>query len=115
MRCTNRQQVEYIEQDTIVKVSLDGFASAKRSSITQVSSPWGFARISSIRRGSNDYRNGDSAGLGTCVYVVDTGVATSHPEFEGRAVFLANFAGDSLDTDGYGHGTHCAGIVGSKT
>lgn len=42
---------------------------------------------------------------------------TSHfsPEFEGRATFLANFAGDGDNTDGNGHGTHCAGTVGSKT
>jgi hypothetical protein len=35
--------------------------------------------------------------------------------FSGRATFLANFAGDGDNTDGNGHGTHCAGTVGSKT
>ena len=35
-------------------------------------------------------------------------------EFEGRAEFLANYA-DKDDVDGQGHGTHCAGTVGSKT
>jgi cerevisin len=47
-------------------------------------------------------------------YVVDTGIDVSHPEFEGRAEWLANFA-DSENTDCNSHGTHCAGLVGSKT
>lgn len=48
-------------------------------------------------------------------YVVDTGVDQSHPEFEGRAEFLENFTGDNEDYDGNSHGTHCSGIIGSKT
>lgn len=36
-------------------------------------------------------------------------------EFEGRATFGANFAGDGQNTDGNGHGTHVAGTIGSKT
>lgn len=47
-------------------------------------------------------------------YIVDTGIDVSHPEFEGRAEWLANFA-DSKNTDCNSHGTHCAGLVGSKT
>lgn len=31
------------------------------------------------------------------------------------AEFLQNYAGDGLDTDGNGHGTHVAGTIGSKT
>ena len=48
-------------------------------------------------------------------YVVDTGIDVEHPEFEGRATWLANFAGDGQDTDCNSHGTHCAGLVGSKS
>jgi hypothetical protein len=47
--------------------------------------------------------------------VVDTGCDVTHPEFEGRATFLENFTGDNEDYDGNSHGTHCSGIVGSKT
>ena len=47
-------------------------------------------------------------------YVIDTGIDVDHPEFEGRATWLANFA-DSKDTDCNSHGTHCAGLVGSRS
>lgn len=47
-------------------------------------------------------------------YIVDTGIDTEHPEFEGRAVWGANFA-DNKDTDCNNHGTHVAGLVGSKS
>lgn len=48
-------------------------------------------------------------------YVVDTGIDVEHPEFEGRATWLENFSGDDQDTDCNSHGTHCAGLVGSKS
>jgi cerevisin len=46
-------------------------------------------------------------------YVVDTGIDVEHSDFEGRATWLANFA-DNEDTDCQSHGTHCAGLVGSR-
>jgi hypothetical protein len=53
-------------------------------------------------------------GVNIHTYVVDTGIDVEHPEFEGRAKWLANFA-DDTDTDCNSHGTHCAGLVGSKS
>jgi subtilisin family serine protease len=47
-------------------------------------------------------------------YIVDTGIDVKHSEFEGRATWLANFA-DNINTDCNNHGTHCAGLVGSKS
>ncbi|KAF2830369.1 subtilisin-like protease [Ophiobolus disseminans] len=114
----NLPGVEYVEQDAVVKASLGEFDNLeKRAFVTQSSSTWGLSRISHKNRqtGTLSYTYDDSAGAGTCVYVVDTGISTTHPEFEGRATFLANFAGDGSNTDGNGHGTHCAGTVGSKT
>lgn len=111
-------QVEYIEQDAVVKANLGEFETLeKKTYVTQSSSTWGLSRISHVTRqtSSYSYTYDDSAGAGTCVYVIDTGISTTHPEFEGRATFLANFAGDGQNTDGNGHGTHCAGTVGSKS
>jgi subtilisin family serine protease len=95
--------VDYIEQDAIVTIQ-----------DTQEGAPWGLARISSASPGGSTYTYDSSAGEGTCAYIVDTGIDVEHPEFEGRATWLANFADDD-DTDGQGHGTHVAGTVGSVT
>lgn len=49
------------------------------------------------------------------IYVIDTGIRTTHNEFEGRATFLVNTVGDNIDTDMAGHGTFCASEVAGKT
>lgn len=46
--------------------------------------------------------------------VIDTGIDITHPEFERRAKWLGNFI-DKDDFDGNSHGTHCGGLIGSKT
>ncbi|WEL37861.1 subtilisin-like serine protease [Encephalitozoon hellem] len=77
--------------------------------------PWGLAKIggsASFARGNYYYPI--NSGEGVDVYVLDTGVEVSHPEFEGRARWGANFVAGSLDEDEHGHGTHCAGVIGGK-
>jgi len=114
----NLPGVDYIEQDAIVTANLGEFDDIeKRAYTTQSSSTWGLSRVSHVNRqtSSYSYTYDTSGGAGTCVYVIDTGIQTNHPEFEGRATFLANYAGDGSNSDGNGHGTHCAGTVGSKT
>ncbi|KAI5860521.1 peptidase S8/S53 domain-containing protein [Durotheca rogersii] len=100
----NNDDVDYIEQDAVVTILA-----------TQENADWGLSRLSSSEPGTTTYTYDDSAGEGTCAYVIDTGIYTEHEEFEGRATFLANFADDDDDTDGNGHGTHVAGTIGSKT
>ncbi|ODV86303.1 hypothetical protein CANARDRAFT_27539 [[Candida] arabinofermentans NRRL YB-2248] len=48
-------------------------------------------------------------------YVIDSGVFVDHPEFEGRAENGPNFSDDPTVDDNVGHGTHVAGVIGSKT
>jgi subtilisin family serine protease len=55
-----------------------------------------------------------AAGSGVDVYVIDTGIKLTHQEFEGRAVWGANYV-DSIRDDNNGHGTHCAGTIGGAT
>jgi len=65
-------------------------------------------------------------GVGVNVYVLDTGIHTTHSEFGGRAFAGADIASTGTFTvctpssttcaaDRHGHGTHCAGTVGSST
>ncbi|KAH6604384.1 subtilisin-like protease pr1a [Trichoderma cornu-damae] len=97
--------VEYIEQDAIVQ--LNAF-------VSQTGAPWGLGRISHSAAGSTTYVYDDSAGEGTCAYVIDTGVDATHPEFEGRATLLKSYV-SGQDTDGNGHGTHVSGTIGSRS
>ncbi|KAI0242268.1 hypothetical protein L0F63_002576, partial [Massospora cicadina] len=97
-------EVEYVEQDQVVKLAK-----------VQHNATWGLARISHRTKFDGDYDYVyTSDGEGVSVYVIDTGIMVNHPEFEGRASIGASFAGYN-DDDEHGHGTHCAGTVGSKS
>lgn len=97
--------VEYIEQDAVVTT---------QATITQTGVPWGLARISHHALGATTYVYDESAGEGTCAYIIDTGIYVDHSEFQGRATWLGNFI-DSDNTDGAGHGTHVSGTIGGVT
>jgi subtilisin family serine protease len=100
----NHPDVEFIEQDAVI--SLNAY-------VTQSGATWGISRISH-REGTSGYTYDNSAGAGTCAYIIDTGIYTAHSDFGGRAVWAANFV-DSSNSDGNGHGTHVAGTVGGTT
>jgi serine protease AprX len=52
-------------------------------------------------------------GKGVKVALVDTGIDTSHPDLKGKVVEWKDFVnGKDQPYDDYGHGTHCAGIIG---
>ncbi|KAF5352594.1 hypothetical protein D9756_006339 [Leucocoprinus leucothites] len=86
--------------------------------VTETNAPWGLSRLSSSSKLSNQdtsaltysYTYDSSAGAGVDIYIVDTGVFTSHSQFGGRASWGATFGGYA-DADGNGHGTHCAGTA----
>ncbi|WP_413806647.1 S8 family peptidase [Streptomyces sp. OE57] len=81
---------------------------------TQENPPsWGLDRIDQEdTQGDKKYTYPDGAGEGVTAYVIDTGVRTSHKDFEDRATsgFDAVDNDDSAD-DGNGHGTHVAGTI----
>lgn len=46
--------------------------------VTQSDAPWGLGRISHTEPGSSEYVYDSSAGDGTCSYIIDTGLDTTH-------------------------------------
>lgn len=107
-------RVKYVEEDG--EVSLAGEA--------QRSPPnWGIDRIDQ-RRGLNNAYDYNTGGEGVNVYVIDTGVRTTHHEFlnEDGTRSRARFAYDAVDPingtgdpSGCGHGTLVAGVIGGRT
>lgn len=89
--------------------------------IEQPRAPYGLGLISHRNptlQNANQYVYDSSAGTGTTAYIVDSGINIEHPEFQGRADLGYN----ALDPrrrgvwgDTQGHGTHTAGIIGSRT
>src|SRR6266508_3691362 len=103
--------VHGVEQDTYVDVAG-----------TQNYPPWGLDRIDQRYLPLDDRYTAPNAAATVNVYVIDTGVLTTHQEFGGRAHVAFNaitgsttVAPDCTTTYAAGHGTHVAGIVGAKT
>ncbi|RYP54759.1 hypothetical protein DL769_010297 [Monosporascus sp. CRB-8-3] len=99
----NHPDVEFIEQDAIITINTDIQVEERelqeRAIVSQSGAPWGLGAISHQGTSSTTYVYDDSAGSGTCSYVVDTGIYTAHSQFGGRATFLANYA-DSSNSGG---------------
>jgi hypothetical protein len=81
---------------------------------TQTPTPsWGLDRIDQQTKvADNTYNYPADGGTGVRVYVVDTGVMATNPEFTGRILPGYDALGENLaDSDCHGHGTHVAGTV----
>ncbi|KAF6071890.1 Subtilase family protein [Candida albicans] len=87
--------------------------------VFQDSAPRHLARISRrkrmkpIKKYSYIYES-DFIGKKVSAYVIDSGIAIGHPEFQGRARTGKDFT-DEGPGDNNGHGTHVAGLIGSHT
>ncbi|MEM9383463.1 MAG: S8 family peptidase [Pseudomonadota bacterium] len=96
-------RVKYVEQDALSRIVGD-----------QSNPTWGIDRVDERSLPLDNNYHWDFTGSGVEVYVIDTGIRTSHVDYAGRAVWGADCIGTGL-SDNNGHGTHVAGTVGSAT
>ena len=95
--------VAYIEQDQTITLAA-----------TQTNATWGIDRIDQRNLPLSSTYTYTTSGSGVRVYIIDTGIRTSHTQFSGRASNVYDAFGGS-GNDCHGHGTHVAGTVGGTT
>ncbi|HSW20973.1 MAG TPA: S8 family peptidase [Ramlibacter sp.] len=92
--------VDYIEQDEPVRLET-----------TELTNSWNLDRIDT--RGATDgYYTYDTTGAGVRIYVVDTGLRSTHTQFTGRVLPGKDLVGDGRGTeDCHGHGTMVSSVA----
>lgn len=121
-------RVAFVEQDQVVTLdpneaaesviseTIPTEASSSATDATQVNPPWGLDRLDQRSLPLNARYNYGNTGAGVRVYIIDTGIRITHSEFQGRAIYGADFVDNSLPAnDCDGHGTHVASTVGGRT
>lgn len=82
---------------------------------------WGIDRVDDRELPLDNTFEPSGTGAGSHVYVLDTGIRTTHRDFEGRSIATMDFTTVGRPTechgrrdcaaDRQGHGTHCAGSI----
>jgi len=94
--------VAHVEPDALVQ-----------SADAEMAAPWNLDRLDQRTLPLDNSYGYAATGAGVSVYILDTGIRTTHAEFAGRASGAFTAINDGYGTsDCNGHGTHVAGIVG---
>ena len=103
-------------ENTLLNIAATEMSPFERIIVYQLNAPWNLSRI--CRRPTHSPISQycfDGYGCADIdAYVLDTGVYTAHPQFQDRAMTVANFSQEQSTDDLNGHGTHVAGIIGAR-
>ncbi len=82
---------------------------------TQTDPSWGLDRVDQRALPLSSTYVYAATGAGVNVYIIDTGIRTTHSEFGGRATGDFTAIGDANGaSDWHGHGTHVAATAGAR-
>jgi len=99
--------VKSVEQDAIIGLEGSG---------TQSSAPWSLDRIDQARMPLDGTYSYASDGAGVNIYIIDSGIRTTHRDLGGRAFGAFTAIADGYGTDDcLGHGTGVADVAAGST
>jgi aqualysin 1 len=117
------ERVKYVQEDVSISrsqtTSSCSFPAADGhvpKCVSQSGVPWNMDRLNQTSSTLDNSFSWSGTGKNVNVYVVDTGILTTHTEFQGRATAVFDAINDGYgNTDCDGHGTFVAGLIGGYT
>jgi subtilisin family serine protease len=106
---TDKQRAAWAKRPSVASITEDLEVTATE---TQVAPAWGLDRIDQAGLPLSSTYSYATAGAGVKIYVVDTGIRSTHTEFSGRVnAGFSSIADANGSEDCNGHGTHVSSIA----